>query len=65
MCFHPYVLERITAGRLGEMHAEAARRRAVRSLGGSRPGAQAALKAAWLRVRRVLGLRATVRHRHA
>lgn len=65
MCFHPYVLERITASRLEELRAEAARRVALGSMKRDRPGVAEAARAAVARVGRFLGFRRTVRPRPA
>ena len=63
MCFDPYVLERITALRLAELRADAARRLTVQSLH-PRPSRLLALLRFVLGKTRVLG-RGTARPRHA
>lgn len=65
MCFHPYVLERITAHRLEELRAEAALRVARAATSRERAGVAAAVRAAIARARRILGLQGTVHPRHA
>ena len=65
MGFDPYVLERITASRLSELRADAARHVALASVRVYRPGVWAAIKSALLRTGRLFGRRGTVRPRHA
>jgi hypothetical protein len=65
MGFDPYVLERITASRLSELRADAARHVALASVRAHRPGIWAAIKGALLRTGRRFGRRGTVRPRHA
>jgi hypothetical protein len=65
MCFDPYVLERITASRLTELRADAARHVALASVRVRRPGAWAVIKGALLRAGRRFGRRGAVRPRHA
>jgi hypothetical protein len=65
MCFDPYVLERITASRLTELRADAARHVALASVRADRPGVWAIIKNALFRAGRLFGRRGTVRPRHA
>ena len=64
MCFDPYVLERITALRLAELRADAARRLTVQSLHPRPSRLLALLRLFFLGKTRVLG-RGTARPRHA
>jgi hypothetical protein len=65
MSFDPYVLERITASRLTELRAEAARHRVLASARAGRTGVWDVIKGALLRAGRLFGRRGTVRPRHA
>jgi len=65
MGFDPYVLERITASRLTELRADAARYVALASVREHRPGVWAPIRSALLRAGRLFGRRGTVRPRHA
>lgn len=65
MSFDPYVLERITASRLTELRAEAARHRVLASVRAGRPRVWDVIKGALLRAGRLFGRRGTVRPRHA
>ena len=65
MSYDPYVLERITATRLAELRADAARYVALASVRGSDPGVWAIIKGALLRTGRLFGRRGTVRPRPA
>jgi hypothetical protein len=65
MSFDPYVLERITASRLTELRADAARYRVLASVRAGRPGLWDIIKGALLRRGRLFGRRGTVRPRHA
>jgi hypothetical protein len=64
MCFDPYVLERITASRLAELRADAARRLSVQSLRPRPSRLFALLRLLVLGKTRALG-RGAVRPRHA
>lgn len=64
MCFDPYVLERITASRLAELRADAARRLTVQSLHVRPSRLLAFLRQLFLGKTRASG-RGTVRPRHA
>jgi hypothetical protein len=65
MSFDPYVLERITASRLTELRADAARYVALASVRAGRPGVWATVRGVLLRAGRVFARRGTVRPRHA
>lgn len=62
MCFDPYILQRITATRLDELRAEAARKAMLASVGRGEAGRWVTLRAA---LRRVAGRRGTIRPRPA
>jgi hypothetical protein len=64
MCFDPYVLERITASRLAELRADAARRLTVQSLHPRPSRLLARLRLLFLGKTRALG-QGTARPRHA
>lgn len=62
MCFDPYILQRITATRLDELRAEAARKAMLASVGRGEAGRWVTLRAT---LRRVAGRRGTIRPRPA
>ena len=65
MSFDPYVLEKMTASRLTELRADAARYVALASVRVPRPGVWVVIKGVLLRTGRLFGRRGVIRPRHA